>query len=713
MAAIAARQQAQKASVRHTKRIQGWIPFGDSTSVAGRDLGGLIYVGTPPSLSDGGYGQKCRAYIDPSLPVARPGLDRDGREMPYWPGYSNIPARCRATYLDWLAGGRTDRSRDPGYMFLYFYGLERRFFVDNPSDEERQQIVDEVRRLVQLYADNGSVQRYLGEFIDIAQVATMEIEAIEPIFERSGWDLPLSLRIAIGTRIGREEPLDARWMASWLFCHPEHSLRTAATRCRDEFLALFRIRFGERFPDGLKVNKPKRVLKATYRAASSEFTGTLAPTVDDKPIPDIGRLRKPVEIAQSIADEVMDELDKLSRFLGRRPDERSSAAAHALLPAKLRPLFPSAELEALRGWAADRVAEGGFVTLADAIERLEGERPGKIGKRQFTGAADALARTGFGLAPDPRFALRSPKPDEPVVVFDLGERVEKLEDVSHRYRSVLMEIALGSFVAHANGHVADGERQSLEERIASSDGLNDQERRRLAANLAWFLAVPPDMSLLRRKLKDMAERDETAIRAALVAAARSDGTIHAEEVASLERVYKALGLDANRVYSDLHSGDLADTLPVVRAARTGAPGEAIPGDRDHAGPMLDTSRIAAIRSDTQRVSSVLGEIFDIEEEDDVPDVEAGLPGGLDRNHAALVRALITMPHWSEEEFAELCERHSLLASGSLETINEWGFERYDEALLDEYEGYDITPEVAAAIGRETIGERGNVETETA
>jgi len=709
-------QEPKRQSDRPIKssRHQGWVPLGECASVRGRDIGGMVYVGTPPSVNTYGFRDKCRAYIDPSLPVARTGDDPDGHGMPYWPGYSDISPRCRATYLDWLANGKTDATYNPGYMFLYFYGLERRFFVEDPSEEEKSQISDEVQRLSQLYADNRSVQRYLGDFIEIAKIATTKIDDIAPVFEPSGWELPLSLKLAIGTRLDKGEPLDADWALSWLLCHPERSLRTPATRCHDEFLALFKMRFEERFPEGLKVTKPRKVLKASYRAASSEFEGSINPSVDGKPVPDISGLRKPVEIAQEIADEAMEELDKFSRFLGRNPAGRGSVEGHALLPTELWALFPSEELEAMKTWAAGVVSNGGLIPAADVIERLEGERPIKIGKRQLTGAADALARVGYGLAPDPRFAMRSPKPDEPVVFFDLGEKVEKLEDVSAKYRSGLMELALGAFVAHADGQIADAERRSLERQVATADGLNEQESRRLRANLDWFLAVPPDMSLLRRKLKDVGEGTQTALRAALVAAAHADGMIRSEEVASIEKVYKALGLDPGLAYSDLHAGDIADAPRTVRDAQPGAPGEAIPSEPQPSGHALDATRIASIRSDTERVSSVLGEIFDTGEDADAStvDEDSVLLAGLDHKHAALVRDLVEQEHWTEDAFKQLCSRHSLLASGALETINEWAFEIHDEALLDEYDGYDVIPEVAEAVKQELSKEGAHVQTET-
>ena len=714
LAAAAERNQpsrvASSASARSSK--SEWVPSNETASVAGRAIGGMVYVGTPPLLNTYGYRDKCRAYIDPSLSVARSGADKAGEGMPYWPGYSDISPQCRATYLDWLASGRNDASYNPGYMFLYFYGLERRFFVDQ-SNEDAKDIVQEVRRLQSLYPDNHSVRRYLGEFLDIAMLAEADLDTIEPIFEKQGWELPFSLKYAIGARIDKGENLTADWLLSWFICHPETYLRTPATRCRDEFVALFRMRFDRRFPDGLKVTKPRKSLTASYRAASSEFQGSANPTVDGKPVPDISGLRKPVEIAQELADEVMNDLDKLSRFLGRNPDGRGSVEAHALLPSDLWDAFPSEEMERLKSWASDIVDRGGLVPLEEVIGRLEGETNEKIGKRQMTGAADALARLGFGLAPDPRFALRSPKAEEPVVLFLLGEPIERLEEVSDSYRSALIELALASFVAHADGRIAEPERRALEEQVATA-ALSDQERRRLRANLEWFLAVPPDMTLLRRKLKEVGQDNQAAMRAALVGAAHADGVIHSDEVASIEKIYKALGLDPALAYSDLHAGEVADGPRTVRASQPGRPGEAIPELEKASGPKLDASRIAAIRSDTERVSSVLGQIFDVEEE------ERGASGpasqsqlaGLDLKHGAIVLELITREHWSDTEFETICASHGLMASGALEVVNEWAFETYDEALLDEYDGYDVSPEIAEAVKEKMSAEGRDVEVET-
>lgn len=708
--------QQSKPEISHQNspsRPQGWMRNGQSVTIAGRMIDGMVYIGTPPRIGSSYHGEMCRAYIDPSLSVARVGSDKNGDSMPYWPGYSSIPAVCRATYLDWLAGGREDGTINPGYMFLFFYGLERRFLLEQPSDDEKMEIVTEVERLKVLFAHNYSVQRYLGEFLDIARIMAMggisldDVTLKQAILENRSWDLPFSLKFALGGMIAEGKAFDAEWLHLWLQCHPERRLRTPAERCGEEFKALFKLKFDTLYPNGLKVRTPRKLLKMDYRAASSEFNCSVNLTAgdgEDVAVPDVTDLRSPVQTAQKIADEAMDELDKFSRYLGRNPDGRGTIEAQALLPAELRSLFPSGELEKLKDWVKEQVEAGGLIPAVDVILRLEGAAPEKIGKRNLSGAADALARIGFGMAPDPRFSLRGPKIDEPVVIFELGETVEQLEDVSPTFRSVLFELALATFVAHADGKIVEAERRALRDKVEAITELTDLERKRLHANLEWYLAVPPDMSWLRSKLKDADAEHHLAMRAAVVAIAHADGVIQSDEVASIEKIYKALGIDAGLVYADLHAGDVAEGPVRVKAAVAEAPGEQIPDERTLKGASLDAARIAAIRSDTERVSTVLGEIFSTDDDSHDKSTQAyALPSslaGLDPKHALLVEQIIQREHWTEEEFDAIAGKQGLMPSGALEVINEWAFEKFDEALLDQYDGYDISLSLSDALRAE-------------
>ncbi len=697
-----------KRSTGSTSR--GWIPQGENAVVAGKSIGGMVYVGRAPST--GKYGRANNAYIDPALSVASRADDLTGDGLHYWPSYSTIDARARATYLEWLATGRSDTRYNVGYVFLFFYGLENRYFQDRPDEIERQAIIAEVERLLEVYGTNGSVRRYLGAFLEAAKLVLSGGVSLKPVFERTSYEIPLTVRLAVGHMLAGGEQVPAEWMLSWLCTHPERSLRTPAQRAFPEFKALFESRFQERFPNGLKVSKPRRTLQMSYTAASGSFTSTMSTASGD--IPDISGLSKPLDTVWEIADEAMSDLDKFSRYLGRNPEGRGTIEAHALLPDAIKDQFPCAELESLKIWVSEHIANGGLVPVADLVERLEGARPDSIGKRQLTSAADALSALAIGMAPDPRFALRAPKFEEPVVLFQLPEGEPHLEMVSPGYQSALLAITLGTFIAHADGSVSDLERRHLESRIEATADLTTSERARLQANLDWMMAVPPDLSLFRRRLKDTSQDIRAELGRVSLAVAGSDGHIDPAEINAIQKLYSALGLEAANIYGELHALAASSEPVLVHEPSTTGVEYSIPPNPDAAKPSAPTGgvelnhdRIAAIMSDTARVSGVLHEIFSEEDEpEDGPNepeiTEAGSVDdqrfdGLDAKHRALVLELLSSQTWSEEQFGELASQFGLMPSGAMETLNEWAYDRYDEPLLEEDDDLTVSPEIAAQL----------------
>jgi len=678
----------------------GWVPPGETAIVAGRHIPGMVYVGIPPNVGDRYYRQSCRPYIDPTLPVANAAVFKQGDDLGYWPSYSESSARCRGIYLDWLADGASDKNIDTGYVFLYFYGLERRLFVDKPEQDEQALIIGEAERLLALYGANHSIRRYVGEFVETASIVFAREGQITPIYESRSWELPLPVRLKIGSTVRDGDRVSAEWIMSWYLCSGYTNLRTPARRCTKEFRALFLVLHEKKYPGGQIVRKPKGLLQYRYRAASSEFDLDLKPTVDGEPVPDITSLAAPLNKAQLIADQASDALDKYSRFLGRNSDSAGSIEAHALLPIEIRDQFPCAGMDALESWAKTIISADGLVAVTELIEKLEGATTDRIGKRQLTDAADALAGLAIGMAPDPRYALRAPKVGEVVVLFNLGEPVIMLEDVSVGYQQALLEMALGSFIAHADGEVVETEHLRLVELATNAPVANDQERRRLHANRFWFEAVKPDMNMLRKRLKSASLEDSLTLRAAAIAMAHADMAIVPEEVAGIEKIYTALGLDRSLVYTDLHARDVTDAPVSVRAAIAEAGGESIPEEKLSYAVALDMSKIAEIRSNTDRVSSVLGEIFGADAEDrsskDAPVPDSGIKG-LDMIHGAFVQKLIVKESWSADELAGIAAINKLPLSGMIETVNEWSFETHGEMLIDDYDGYEILPEIAEAV----------------
>ena len=684
------------------RRVEsGWIPKDGNAHVAGREIGGMVYVGRGPRTGHDRHPDN--AFIDPSKNVATRGGDYQGEGMDFWPNYSTIDARSRAAYLDWLSRGRSDTRYDVGYVFLYFYGLERRVFVDKTDARERADIIVEVRRLLEIYGNNHSIRRYLGAFIDTTSLLDSSGEP-QPVFEHDGYEVPASVLLALGRIAARGEPLTSDWLLSWLLCHPETRLRTPAKRAFAEFQAHFRHVFDLEYPEGLKIRMPKRRLKLQYHAASGNFTRNLSKYLGD--IPDVSGLSAPLRIAQRIADTSADGLDKYSRYLGRNPSGKGTIKAHALLPEALWPLFPCPEKEELQTWATKRIEAGGLVPVEDVVEQLEGTRPYKIGKRQLIGVADALARLGVGLAPDPRFALRKPQLGEPVVFFHLPQDTRTIESPGDAYRSAILNLAVATLVAHADGQIDHAERQHLAGQIEANQSVTEAERGRLHANLSWMIAVPPDIGMLRTRLRDAPEDLRGALGQLAVVAAGADGAIDPEEIRVIERLYMVMGLERERVYADLHALTSAPEPVTVRPADRVTREFAIPSPPPEApadAVTLDAARVSAVMADTARVSQVLGDIFSDGDDDDEESVDDSVTGaedgfsGLDAPHRAVVSVLITRHQWTEDEIAGLADEHQLMAAGALEVINEWAFDKFDDALIEEYDLYEINGDIVQQV----------------
>ncbi|HEX2881449.1 MAG TPA: TerB N-terminal domain-containing protein, partial [Polyangiaceae bacterium] len=106
-----------------------WVPAGKSVTVAGIEIsGGMIYFGR--NLTGGQRDYRTEpALIDPSLPVNLKKARFDDTKLGYWPSYEGLEPADRAGYLQWLRDGRSDLGAPIGFVFLFFYGLERRALI--------------------------------------------------------------------------------------------------------------------------------------------------------------------------------------------------------------------------------------------------------------------------------------------------------------------------------------------------------------------------------------------------------------------------------------------------------------------------------------------------------------------------------------------------------------------------------------------------------
>ena len=182
-----------------------WVPAGYSAQV-GRHVipGGLLYVGSGLAAEKGGQPEP--SLIDHRLPVDQRAPDYTGAKMGYWPSYSAIAPQCRAAYLHWLLDGRRAPGVYIGYVFLYFYGLERRLLVDSQSSPaaraEHAALVREVGRPAEHLRGERLLQRLRQEPAPLP-VGERRDPALPVRAARTGASLGAAVRAAARSRPAR------------------------------------------------------------------------------------------------------------------------------------------------------------------------------------------------------------------------------------------------------------------------------------------------------------------------------------------------------------------------------------------------------------------------------------------------------------------------------------------------------------------------------
>lgn len=693
-------------SKRRTQNPARWVKPGEPVKVGRYNIdSGMIYLG---GVLPGQYeGRSGNCVIDPTLKIASSGEDRAGASLPYWPSYHGANPTVRRTYLDWLAGGREEADIGISYVFLFFYGLERRLFVDNAT-AEAPAIVAEVQRLLGLYGQNGSFRQYATRFLDAASLTTSP-NLVRPALStelQTGYEMPISVRVYLGRKLAAKTPLDAEDALMWVLSLPDTSLKTAAVRCFPELVRLWEYRFTERYPSGLKVNPPKTRLKFEYRAASGGFTAQIDVPDETGPLPDISAISAPISGLRDLLSATTEELAPYSRLLGRRPDALGTLDAALLLPKELSTAFTETEA----GQRIESLFDGrnvASVTVAQLSTALSLDIAGldKIPTAVSNQIGGYLDHLDIGYEPDRRYGSSPLRPDGQVVMFK-AVGGGKVDGDAAAFSSARAMVDVAALAAGADDKVDGGEIDAITKEIRNVPGLGKVERARLIAYASTLLRDTSSHRYALTKLKSLDATAKQSVVRSATAAIMADGHASPAEVKFLERLYKTLGLPADEVYSMLHRGAVVIDDPVAIAQEHRVPGVSIPRPTlGQAGSVqIDQAKLARLRSETSAVSELLAGIF-VEEELPAPPRAIMTPvtspasrfNGLDAAHASLLSEVLASGSLSRERFDLTSRDLRLLPDGAIERINDWGFDQFEEPILEGDDELTIAPHILAEL----------------
>lgn len=658
----------------------------------------LVYVhkGTLDAMPDA-------SVIETGLPVAR---RRSGAvpDLPYWPSYRAATPEQRAVYWDWLLSGRNDPQIPVGYVFIYFYGLERRALVDQ---QDFAAIADEVLRLSKVYEQSRSFVRYangllwtavwLGIHQQGVRQKTLERALRIGLWSERNWGLCLATLAKLKVNIWEK-------VAYRLAANDERSQRSVVTRRHAELhQQSFARKFQERFPRGLRLAVPQGDYRLEYFPASAtlgRLTDAGGPLANQR-VPSLAGLLGQLQPLVEIWGESVRELKAFDKAHQKVGGAEFTSSMYEALPEALwegdHPHFDAwynvmGRYVTPEGWTLVPVGE---------LARLEGiaERK-KLTKPQLVQLATTAGHMGLALEPDPRITGQAYAWDETVSVFPATEELGQ-DVASYHAAAVLLE--LGVAIAAADGQIDEVELRRLTNHLETQFELSTQDSARLE-HLQYLLSrnPPQEFAAARTLQRTLTIEQRKVVGEFLVGIAAADSEISPPEVQALGRAYRALGLRTADLDELLHSA-VTVAPPVAELSDTA--GEPV------VGILLDMARINAIMAETAQVSEFLREAlrddtpdddlaFDSEaeparppepkaaeaESTSIPKVEAIFDPrweGLAPRFQGFVAVLLDRDIWPRTEVETLARTQKLMLGAALEAINEWAYDRLPDALLVE------------------------------
>jgi hypothetical protein len=657
-----------------------WHPRSRIIEVNRYQIEGMVYVGTClPAVK--GQGTE-PALINPRLRMQTPFHSYQAQDLPYWPSYGELSPQARGKFLQWLAGGRKDPAIAIGYVFLFFYGLERRLLADGRcSDEEQTELVSEIERLRGIYGRNAAFHNYSYRLLDFLRAKeldkfVLEIEHCAPPPVQQCWEQPYSsaLRMGLGQCAAYGMEVPAPWALAWAKSHPGYRSRTAAERCAQEFEDLFGAQFSQAFPYGLNLRSGKQKIRIDYRPASASFG---RPLTVQSTLPEVTLFHEPGASLKTMALDCLEQLDAYSRHLGRNPEARESVAALALLPEPLLERYADRIMPDLCCWLAT-ILEGGFVAVTGrALLQKVGMSSEALPKKDAVLLARFLERLKVGMEPDPRFGAAIPDLDGLVVLFRADKELPS--DASTGYSVAVTALTLA---VSCNRAVMERD-ECVECEFFKTIDLTAAEKLRLQARRLWLLQTPISLSSLRMPTHQLTVETREQIGNILLAMTRAAGQIGPSEIDALTSVYRQLRLDPKRVFSAAHAHTTESFS--VRRAQTAPPRDGISNPLQRtvsSDQRLDMEKVNALALESEHVSVLLNEIFvDDQAGGSAVAIKQELPG-LDGPHSHLLATILTRESWGRADLACIAADCQILLEGAIDSLNELALDRYGDPLLE-------------------------------
>lgn len=637
---------------------------------------------------DSSYDDEFSSTITLSSPVGTP--DGERSKLNYWPSYQNLTDNQRAKYLEWLASGRNSELEEVGYIFIFFYGLERRYFKDK---KDKEIILNEVQRLLAKYGElSGSLRSYLGNFLiygylekGIDNISLENLNLLEKlVFENT------FLSIKLAYLYQNNLPLDPKTafnISKSLDISNKNSvvIKRTSKLIEDLFFKKYLCKYEENFM--LKLSKRKEVIY--YRTATSDFQVN-----NSFEIPNILGISSQFKNLGLLFNECVEDLRGVSSLIAKGIPE-DDPRYFSVLPEILK----DSKEHPLKNQFMKIINESenkeiyNFIKISSLLNLINIEPREKLTLTQSKSIVQLCRDLGYKIEPDPFITGNSYSQTNEVAIFKATNFEENF--INYNLSKLILEI--GIVISNSDGVIEQNEIDYLTSFIKTFNSSED-EILRINALKYLYISNPPNLNGLGKKIKEKLNKDQIQIISEfIVSLSTIDGELHKKEEKILKTLFKAMGVEMSELEALLEKFKERYEEPVEVLVGSNLKGEIIEEEVVKQGIILDKNIIKKTLANTKEISAILGSIFD--EDQDVENNEiidnakkvtiltkdSEETNQLDSRYKNIFNEIILKSEWSRIEFETLVKKYNFMPSAIIEILNEWSDEVLDDFLIEENE----------------------------
>jgi uncharacterized tellurite resistance protein B-like protein len=672
----------------------------------------------PSYTSFGGVDESSCIYAP--LPVGTP-LDEGKNALGYWPHYSRMTPNQRANYLEWLAGGRKGILTDIGYAFTFFYGLERRSLIEQ---KDIGPILQEAMFLLARYQQSGSFNSYLCNYVNYI-ISRAGLDRISPeqfklLFEKT----PISsfeegLAVGLAWLYKHSIPLPTSWAKKVAGFDPKTTKSVVADRFPANFNQLFSLKYKERFDKGLVLNALEKDRGIDYVPASPTLRTTLPlngnnPLLPTVIIPNVIGLQHQFDPIVDIWNQSVEELKPLSRKVSRGLSA-GSRESYEVLPDELKKLTDHPDRTKWNKIIEKNARGNGFsISKISYLAETQGiEKKFSLTMKESIGLAETAGYMKLAIEPDPRITKLPYKWDDTVALYyPAGARTVTNNP---QYVSASLILELGISVAYADGFIDKKEASQISQFLDYLFTLDPIEAQRLEALKQVLIHQKPSLQNIKKRFqKSLSEADLEKISGFLISVANADGSISQNEIVVLKSIYKAFGIEADRIKSLISSLQSPPTEPIV--VREAKKTESIIGEKIPEQPtqvreiVLDKAKLDKLIKDTNGISTVIRRTM-LQNEAEIsagprPSSAATISTpktkkiALDRKYYRVLATILRSRKCERRTFERYARECGIMPNAAIEAINEWAYSRFGQNLIKDEDPITVNEPVYLRIKNE-------------